>query len=88
MIFTAPDYVNYIGITLRHGVETSKYGIPRWHNETMTETSAFASSLPSHRPLGTPLGAHPTRVLFLGSGELGKEVTIELMRLGAWVCAA
>jgi phosphoribosylglycinamide formyltransferase 2 len=27
-------------------------------------------------------------VLFLGSGELGKEVTIELMRLGAWVCAA
>ena len=54
----------------------------------MTETSAFASSLPSHRPLGTPLGTHPTRVLFLGSGELGKEVTIELMRLGAWVCAA
>lgn len=54
----------------------------------MTETSAFASSLPSHRPLGTPLGAHPTRVLFLGSGELGKEVTIELMRLGAWVCAS
>ena len=27
-------------------------------------------------------------MLFLGSGELGKEVTIELMRLGAWVCAA
>lgn len=27
-LFTAPDYVNYIGITLRHGVETSKYGIP------------------------------------------------------------
>ena len=24
----------------------------------------------------------------LGSGELGKEVTISLMRLGAWVCAA
>lgn len=40
------------------------------------------------RPLGTPLGSRPTRVLFLGSGELGKEVTIELMRLGAWVCAA
>ncbi|MBT1172317.1 formate-dependent phosphoribosylglycinamide formyltransferase [Bifidobacterium sp. MA2] len=40
------------------------------------------------RTLGTPLGAHPTRVLFLGSGELGKEVAIELMRLGAWVCAA
>ena len=40
------------------------------------------------RVLGTPLGSHPTRVLFLGSGELGKEVAIELMRLGAWVCAA
>lgn len=41
-----------------------------------------------NRALGTPLGKHPTRVLFLGSGELGKEVTLELMRLGAWVCAA
>lgn len=27
-------------------------------------------------------------MLFLGAGELGKEVAIELMRLGAWVCAA
>ena len=41
-----------------------------------------------NRALGTPLGKHPTRVLSLGSGELGKEVIIELMRLGAWVCAA
>ena len=40
------------------------------------------------RPLGTPLGSRATRVLFLGAGELGKEVVIELMRLGAWVCAA
>lgn len=40
------------------------------------------------RPLGTPLGGRATRVLLLGSGELGKEVTIALMRLGAWVCAA
>ena len=39
-------------------------------------------------PLGTPLGSRATRVLFLGAGELGKEVVIELMRLGAWVCAA
>ena len=38
--------------------------------------------------LGTPFGEHPTRILMLGSGELGKEVTISLMRLGAWVCAA
>ena len=34
------------------------------------------------------IGEHPTRILMLGSGELGKEVTISLMRLGAWVCAA
>lgn len=45
-------------------------------------------SVNTNRPLGTPLGNTATRVLFLGSGELGKEVTIELMRLGAWVCAA
>ncbi|NMA53212.1 MAG: phosphoribosylglycinamide formyltransferase 2, partial [Bifidobacterium sp.] len=34
------------------------------------------------------MGSRATRVLFLGAGELGKEVVIELMRLGAWVCAA
>ncbi|KFI63311.1 formate-dependent phosphoribosylglycinamide formyltransferase [Bifidobacterium cuniculi] len=38
--------------------------------------------------VGTPLGSHPTRVLLLGSGELGKEVAIALSRLGVWVCAA
>lgn len=38
--------------------------------------------------LGTPLTSHATRVLLLGSGELGKEVAIELMRLGAEVVAA
>ncbi len=74
----------------------------RWHNGHMSENSlnrpastsatmqsiSPISSLTINRPLGTPLGAKPTRVLLLGSGELGKEVTIELMRLGAWVCAA
>jgi phosphoribosylglycinamide formyltransferase 2 len=38
--------------------------------------------------LGTPLSAHATRVLLLGSGELGKEVAIELQRLGVEVIAA
>src|SRR5207342_2376286 len=38
--------------------------------------------------LGTPLSAHATRVLLLGSGELGKEVVIELQRLGVEVIAA
>ena len=38
--------------------------------------------------LGTPLSPHATRVLLLGSGELGKEVAIELQRLGVEVIAA
>jgi phosphoribosylglycinamide formyltransferase 2 len=37
--------------------------------------------------VGTPLKSHATRVLLLGSGELGKEVVIELMRLGIEVIA-
>ncbi|MFC0677445.1 formate-dependent phosphoribosylglycinamide formyltransferase [Lysobacter korlensis] len=37
--------------------------------------------------MGTPLSAHATRVLLLGSGELGKEVAIELQRFGAEVIA-
>jgi phosphoribosylglycinamide formyltransferase 2 len=38
--------------------------------------------------LGTPLSPSATRVLMLGAGELGKEVTIELQRLGVEVIAA
>ena len=38
--------------------------------------------------LGTPLTASATRVLLLGSGELGKKVAIELQRLGVEVIAA
>lgn len=37
--------------------------------------------------IGTPLTGNATRVLLLGSGELGKEVTIELQRLGCEVIA-
>ncbi|MCB9777148.1 MAG: formate-dependent phosphoribosylglycinamide formyltransferase [Alphaproteobacteria bacterium] len=37
--------------------------------------------------LGTALTSTATRVLFLGSGELGKEVVIELQRLGVEVIA-
>ncbi len=37
--------------------------------------------------LGTPLTDRATRVMLLGSGELGKEVAIELQRLGAEVIA-
>lgn len=38
--------------------------------------------------LGTPLSPCATRVLLLGSGELGKEVAIELQRMGVEVIAA
>jgi phosphoribosylglycinamide formyltransferase 2 len=37
--------------------------------------------------IGTPLSASATRVMLLGAGELGKEVTIELQRLGVEVIA-
>lgn len=37
--------------------------------------------------IGTPLTPDATRVMLLGSGELGKEVAIELMRLGCEVIA-
>ncbi len=37
--------------------------------------------------IGTPLSPHATRAMLLGSGELGKEVAIELQRLGVEVIA-
>ena len=37
--------------------------------------------------LGTALTSSAIKVLLLGSGELGKEVTIELQRLGVEVIA-
>ncbi|HEU4654628.1 MAG TPA: NAD(P)-dependent oxidoreductase, partial [Steroidobacteraceae bacterium] len=37
--------------------------------------------------IGTPLSASAKRILFLGSGELGKEVAIELQRFGCEVIA-
>jgi len=44
--------------------------------------------MPDRKPkLGTPFSATATRVLFCGAGELGKEVVIELKRLGCEVIA-
>ncbi len=37
--------------------------------------------------IGTPLSPSATRVMLLGSGELGKEVIIALQRLGVEVIA-
>src|SRR5688500_10138729 len=44
--------------------------------------------MPAMTQLGTPLSPHSSRVLLLGSGELGKEVAIELQRYGVEVIAA
>lgn len=45
-------------------------------------------TLPTGAPvIGTPLSPSATRVLLLGAGELGKEVAIELQRLGCEVIA-
>ena len=44
----------------------------------MTETALI---------LGTPFAPGATRVLFCGAGELGREVVIELKRLGCEVIA-
>lgn len=43
---------------------------------------------PQNIKIGTPLTARATKVLLLGSGELGKEVAIELQRYGIEVIAA
>ena len=43
---------------------------------------------PGQEPPCTPLSSSATRVLLLGSGELGKEVAIELQRFGVEVIAA
>ncbi|HDZ08386.1 formate-dependent phosphoribosylglycinamide formyltransferase [Pseudohongiella sp.] len=49
--------------------------------------SSFSETSSNSTTIGTPLAAHATRVMFLGSGELGKEVVIELMRFGCEVIA-
>jgi phosphoribosylglycinamide formyltransferase 2 len=40
-----------------------------------------------HSVIGTALSSTATRVMLLGSGELGKELTIEFQRLGIEVVA-
>ena len=52
----------------------------------MTTTDAAPDSILAPT-LGTPLSSTATRVLLCGGGELGKEVVIELQRLGVEVIA-
>lgn len=51
-----------------------------WYSEFISKLAAMAS-------IGTPFTAEATRVLLCGSGELGKEVVIELQRYGVEVIA-
>lgn len=44
--------------------------------------SSIFSEAPTMTTLGTPLSPHATKVMLMGSGELGKEVLIALQRLG------
>ena len=56
----------------------------------MTTTQTGSATPPRGAPgitIGTPLTSSATRVLLLGSGELGKEVALEAQRLGIEVIA-
>jgi phosphoribosylglycinamide formyltransferase 2 len=50
-------------------------------------SDATTSNIYSPRQIGTPLSPSATKVMLLGSGELGKEVIIALQRLGVEVIA-
>ena len=58
-----------------------------WAAPTMRAAPRFRRTAAMTR-IATPLTDQATRVLLLGSGELGKEVAIELQRLGVEVIAA
>ena len=57
----------------------------RRFREGLTAAVAGGPSVMSR--IGTPLASNATRVMLLGSGELGKEVAIELQRFGVEVIA-
>jgi phosphoribosylglycinamide formyltransferase 2 len=51
------------------------------------EDGASAPKVRFRRSLGTPLARNAAKLLLLGSGEIGREVAIEAIRLGAEVIA-
>lgn len=63
----------------------SSFGAIPCDNEIMSTETASSSV---DYPLGNLTTNSQTRVLLLGSGELGREIAIELTRLGAFVIAA
>ena len=57
------------------------------HRSNITAVLWYDRRMTNPVSIGTPLSPHATRVLLLGSGELGKEVVIELQRFGVEVIA-
>ena len=53
----------------------------------MTYSSSSDPVDASQETWGAPLSPEAKRVLLLGSGELGREVALEAMRLGVEVCS-
>src|SRR3989344_470164 len=51
------------------------------------DDSVYIGMMPFMRKFGTPLKRSAIKILLLGSGELGREVAIEAMRLGVEVIA-
>ena len=55
---------------------------PRFDIVALLITLRFFAAMKTLSQLGTPLSPSATKVMLLGSGELGKEVIISLQRLG------
>jgi len=71
----------------------SRYNAASPEARAMTVQNPPPTTSPANSPahaisIGTPLAPGALRVLLLGSGELGKEVAIELQRFGVEVIAA
>ncbi|NEG96475.1 formate-dependent phosphoribosylglycinamide formyltransferase [Bifidobacterium sp. SMB2] len=81
---TSVSTVISIGMALTGSADATIKGMSKSENPTVNSSNPPAAT---DRPLGD-LRGNRTCALLLGSGELGKEIVIELMRLGVWVCAA
>jgi phosphoribosylglycinamide formyltransferase 2 len=73
----------------RECCDASRYNAAPLEARAMTAPNTFSANSPAQSiSIGTPLAPGALRVLLLGSGELGKEVAIELQRFGVEVIAA
>src|SRR5215475_13584584 len=80
------DLHNHIIQSMAYLSSPASLHIPLAFSEPRSKPSCSPSGSNSMK-LGTPLSPSATRVMLLGAGELGKEVVIELQRLGVEVIA-